>query len=123
MSNGAAGGGGGTAQVRLRRPVEAQTLKLEDEIFFSFQRKKRKANVGGGVEGLARGGRSQTCSSSAFSPFLDDDDHGSQEQDQDQEAAHAGGQDEAHVLGVLGHLQGALGVLAGGWKTPRLSQD
>lgn len=68
-------------------------------------------------------GRSQTRSSSVFSPFLDDDDHGSQEQDQDQQATHAGGQDQPHVLGVLGHLQGTLGVLAGGWKTPRFSQD
>lgn len=56
-----------------------------------------------------------------LSPLLDDDDHGSQEQNQDEQAADAGGEDQAHVLGVLGHLQGAFGVLAGGWKRPSFS--
>lgn len=46
-------------------------------------------------------------------PFLDYDDHGSKEQDQHHQPADTSAQDQAHVLGMLGHLQRVLGILAG----------
>lgn len=48
------------------------------------------------------------------SPLLDDDDDGSQEQNEDHQAADAGPKDQAHVLSMLGYLQSTLGVLTGG---------
>lgn len=51
-----------------------------------------------------------------LSPLLDDDDHRSQKQNQDDEAADAGPEDQTHVLGMLGNLQRTFGVLTGGWK-------
>lgn len=46
-------------------------------------------------------------------PFLDDDDHRPEEQDEHHQPADASAQDQAHVLGVLRHLQRVLGILAG----------
>lgn len=46
-------------------------------------------------------------------PLLDHDDDRPEEQDEHHQPADARAQDQAHVLGVLGHLQRVLGVLAG----------
>lgn len=56
-----------------------------------------------------------------LSPLLDDDDHRSQKQNQDDQAADAGPEDQPHVLGMLGDLQRPFGVLTGGWKRPESS--
>lgn len=56
-----------------------------------------------------------------LSPLLDDNDHRSQKQNQDDQAADAGPEDQPHVLGMLGDLQRSFGVLTGGWKRPESS--
>ena len=64
------------------------------------------------LETLVREGRDGR-GSARRSPLLDDDDDGSQEQDEDHQPPGTRPQDQTHVLGMLGNLQGPLGVLAG----------
>ena len=46
-------------------------------------------------------------------PFLNDDDDGTQQKDEDHQTSGAHPEDQAHLLGVLGHLQSLAVILAG----------
>lgn len=48
-------------------------------------------------------------------PLLDYEDDRPQEQDEHHQTADARAQYQAHVLGVLRHLQRVLGILTGSW--------
>lgn len=52
-------------------------------------------------------------------PFPNDDDDGSQEDNQDDEASGTDPQDQAHLFRVLRHLQGTLALFAGGCQGTR----
>lgn len=49
-------------------------------------------------------------------PFLNDDDDGAQQKDEDDQTSGTHPENQAHLLGVLGHLQGLAVIFAGRWK-------
>lgn len=49
-------------------------------------------------------------------PFLNDDDDGAQQQDEDYQTSSTHPKNQAHLLGVLGHLQSLAMIFAGRWK-------
>lgn len=46
-------------------------------------------------------------------PFLNDDDDGTQQKDEDHQASGTHPEDQTHLLRVLGHLQGLAVIFAG----------
>lgn len=54
-------------------------------------------------------------------PLLDYEDDRPQQQDEHHQTADARAQYQAHVLGVLRHLQRVLGILTGSWTMEKKS--
>lgn len=50
-----------------------------------------------------------------YSPFANDDNDGSQEEDENGKTTGTDAQDEPHLLRSLRHLKGSLALLASSW--------